>query len=50
MILQTVFDVLDFNKDGYISADEFADAKLQYLMCCGPENPIKFFYGPPVED
>ena len=47
---QDVFNILDFDRDGFISKDEFACAKLGFLMCCGPENPIKLFYGPVVED
>ena len=47
---QDVFNILDADGDGFISADEFAYAKLAFLMCCGPDNPIKLFYGPLVED
>ena len=45
-----MFNILDADGDGFISADEFAYAKLAFLLCCGPENPIKLFYGPLVED
>ena len=48
--VQDVFDTLDMDGDGTISVDEFAYAKLTFLMCCGPENPIKLFYGPLVEE
>ena len=50
MSLQDIFHTLDADGNGTISVDEFAYAKLTFLMCCGPENPIKLFYGPLVDE
>ncbi|XP_013387749.1 luciferin-binding protein [Lingula anatina] len=44
-----VFDVMDANKDGFISIDEYAHAYAEFLFTEDPNNKYNGFFGPLVD-
>ncbi|XP_013381974.1 sarcoplasmic calcium-binding protein, beta chain-like [Lingula anatina] len=44
-----IFDVMDTNKDGFISIDEYAHAYAEFLFTEDPNNEYNGFFGPLVD-
>ena len=42
---QTLFDVIDTNKDDYTQLEEFQYACLYYIFSSGPDSPLSVMFG-----
>ncbi|VEL13559.1 unnamed protein product [Protopolystoma xenopodis] len=43
-----MFKVIDADKDGKISSDEYLSAWVDYFLCEDPNSPYKAFFGPVI--